>query len=152
MGGDAINEYSDNERGTFQSERYAKQLVCFDGMRFRGRNGYKNVTPTDIDGAIQLDIEDCLILFELKHHGEAPEGQNKTFEWIINHVNKSGSNGIYFIAEHNIPFPNKIYAKNAVVTLFYWNGKWRKPPEHISLYDAINRHIEWLHNRGEKNE
>lgn len=150
MGGDAINDYSEHERGTFQNEQYAGQLVSFKGMKFKGRSGYENITPTDIDGAIQLDKEDCAIFFELKHHGGAATGQRTACEWIVDRIRKSGSNGIIFIAEHDTKYPNVIYAKDAIVTCFYWNGKWIKPPIRITLLDAINKHINWLHERGER--
>lgn len=67
-----MKHYSDENRGTLQNEQYAKQLISFEGMKYDGRNGYKNVTPTDVDGFMQLDVENCFIFFELKRYGEPP--------------------------------------------------------------------------------
>ena len=151
MGGDAINDYSRQERGTFQNEDYAKQIVSFKGMIFEGRTGRYNITPTDIDGVIQLDKEDCAILFELKHQGGAACGQKTACEWIVDRIRMAGSNGIFLIAEHNTKYPETIIAKDAIVTNVYWNGKWLKPQNPVTLGDAVTRHIKWLHERTKRN-
>lgn len=118
-----MNHYEDNNRGTFQTE-YAKQLVSFDGLKFKGRNGLNNVTPTDIDGLVQLDNENCFIFFELKHSGSVPSGQSSALEKLADAVQAGGVNCVIFIAVHNTPYPETIMAKDAIVRNIYWKGKW----------------------------
>lgn len=80
--------YSDANRGTFQNEQFAKQLVSFEGMKYKGRMGYNNVTPTDIDGFIQLDVWNCFIFFELKKYGVPPDGQGCALSNLVDAVKK----------------------------------------------------------------
>lgn len=98
----------------------AKQLVCFDGMKFEGRNGYRNVWPTDIDGFIQLDVENLFILLELKYapkFDEMKKGQNKALTRLADAV---GENCYVLLAEHNVTDPQKpILVKDAIVTKIY---------------------------------
>lgn len=118
-----MNNYTDINRGTFQTE-YAKQLISFEGLKFRGRSGLNNVTPTDIDGLVQLDNENCFIFFELKHSGNVPCGQSDALTKLCDAVHAGGVHCAVIIAEHNTPYPQTIIAKDAIVKRLYMNGKW----------------------------
>lgn len=91
MGVQIVNQYNDASRGVFQDASLAKQLVSFEGLKFRGRNGVCNVTPTDIDGLVQLDKEKCFIFFELKHSGAVPYGQATALAKLADFVQAGGS-------------------------------------------------------------
>lgn len=139
-----MNIYYDFDRGTFQTQ-YADQVVSFDGMLFTGRNGVRNVTPTDIDGVVQLDNENCLILFELKHSGGVPFGQSSALAKIADAVERGDTHCIVVVATHNTPYPETIMAKDAKVVWIYFKGKWSRPKtKGITLYEAINSYIAYL--------
>lgn len=138
-----MNNYSDVTRGTFQTE-YAKQLISFDGLKFKGRNGLSNVTPTDIDGVVQLDNENCFIFFELKYSGGVPSGQANALARLADAIQKGGTDCVVFVATHSTPFPETIMAKNATVELIYWNGKWCQEKKHRKLYEIALDFINYI--------
>lgn len=125
-----MTDYSNGQRGLFQHSDMAKQLVSFEGLVFQGENGKNNVTPTDIDGLVQLDKENCFIFFELKHHDNCPLGQKKALERLADCIStkhkeeKYDSECVVFIANHNTPKDKTIIAKNSIVVEFYYHGKW----------------------------
>lgn len=139
-----MNNYSDANRGRFQNEKLAKQLVSFEGLRFKGRNGFNNVTPTDIDGCVQLDNENCFIFFELKHSGSVPGGQSGALTKLCDAVNAGGVECVVFVAEHNTPYPETIMAKNAIVKRIYWNGKWWREPKGRTLHEIAINFIDFI--------
>lgn len=139
MGRDSMNSYNDLTRGTFQYDDFAKQVVSFDGLLFRGRNGISNVTPTDIDGMVQLDKENCFVIFELKYSGGMPTGQSTALTKLCDAIQAGGTNCVLIVAIHNTPYPKPIIAKDAKATCAYWNGKWYRETKNRTLYEiAIN--------------
>ena len=95
----------------------AKQLVCFDGLLLEGRNGYRNVWPTDIDGYIQLDVENLFVLIELKYKGGMKYGQASALTRLADAV---GENCYVLLAEHDVSDPaEKILVKDAMVKRIY---------------------------------
>ena len=95
----------------------AKQLVCFDGLLLEGRNGYRNVWPTDIDGYIQLDVANLFILIELKYKGGMKYGQSSALTRLADAV---GENCYVLLDEHDVADPaEKIMVKDAKVKRIY---------------------------------
>ena len=95
----------------------AKQLVCFDGLYLTGRNGYKNVWPTDIDGFIQLDVENLFIFLELKYKGGMKYGQSNALTKLADAI---GENAYVLLCEHDVKDPESpIMAKDAEVKRIY---------------------------------
>ena len=133
--------YTDDNRGMFQDESHAKQLISFQGMLYEGCDGKRNVTPTDIDGYIQLDNYDIFILFELKKFGPPSYGQGHAYAKMIDGLQDGGKNAVLIVAEHNTK-DQVIMAKDAVVTFIYVDGKWHKIAKKFSLDEAIRRYIE----------
>lgn len=140
--------YTNEHRGTFQNEQYAKQLVSFEGMKYRGRSGYRNVTPTDIDGFIQLDENNCFIFFELKRSGIPSVGQGSALTSLVDAVSKSGSNCVLFVAQHDEQSENTIIAKDSIVNRIYWNGKWYSEHHRRTLGELIDTYINNLEKEG----
>jgi len=136
-----VYRYEDATRGIFQSERKVSQLVSFEGMKYVGVTGKTNVTPTDIDGFIQLEREGCFIIFELKHSGGLPIGQRKALEKLSDSL---GQENIVLVAIHNTPIPQKIIAKDAIVDEYYYKGKWRTTKYNETLGDRVNEFIEFV--------
>ena len=139
-----MNQYENSTRGVIQCEEYAKQLVSYGGLVFKGKTGHYNVTPTDIDGLIQLDNENCFIVIELKHSGDAPEGQKKALQNLAAAIRKGGSNCVVMLAEHGTPCPDTIIAKDAIVKYVDFNGKWIPMRESRTLKEMIDDYIEWI--------
>lgn len=141
-----MNKYSNSKIGMFQNTDFARQLVSFEGMLFKGRSGSFNVSPTDIDGYIQLENENCILFFELKNSGPIPDGQRKALEALCDAVTKGGVNCAVFYAIHNTPAPNTVVAKNAIVKGIYWDGMWRKRKanEQLTLYEEINLYLKFI--------
>lgn len=147
-----MNNYDDATRGRFQCEEYAKQLISFDGLKFIGRNGVKNVTPTDIDGLVQLNKENCFIFFELKHSGDMPAGQRKALEELCDTIEAGGKNGVVFVANHNTPRTQTIIAKDAIVQKVYWRGKWYTIKKPRKLYEMTLNYIQYVKEQGDEND
>ena len=139
-----MQNYDNKPRGVPQSIEWLKQPILFDGMVFPGRSGYMNVSPTDIDGLIQLDIIDCFILFELKYKGDPSNGQAHAFESLVDAVSAGGKNAVLFIAEHNAKQNEVIYAKDSIVKEIYYEGRWVKQTKSTTLYERINNFITYL--------
>lgn len=137
--------YEDEYRGTFQSERYAKQLISFEGMRFQGRSARANVTPTDIDGFIQLDAQNCFIFFELKHGGEVPGGQSSALTKMVDAIAEGGAESVLYVAVHDNPEGETVMAKEAKVKRLYWHKRWMtyKEPKK-TLYESICDYLNYL--------
>ncbi len=138
-----MNQYDDSTRGTFQTE-YAKQLISFEGLRFKGRNGICNVTPTDIDGLVQLDNENCCIFFELKYSGDVPAGQRTALTKICDAINAGGMECVIFVANHNTPSTQTVIAKDAIVKGTYWHGKWYQEPKERKLHEIAMDFVNYL--------
>lgn len=139
-----MNHYEDETRGLFQNESYAKQLVSFDGLKFNGRNGIANVTPTDIDGLVQLDNENCFIFFELKHSGDVPSGQSDALTKLVDAVQAGGTNCVLFVAIHQTEFPETIMAKDSIVDRYYRKGAWCSNAKGKTLLEAMKRSVEYF--------
>lgn len=145
-----MNNYSSANRGIFQNEELAKQLVAFEGLRFKGRNGMANVTPTDIDGLVQLDNENCFIFFELKHSGGMAGGQSDALTRLCDAVQRGGVDCALILAVHNTPYPEKIMAKDAKVIKVYLNGKWYLERDNRTLKEIAEGFINYI--KEEKNK
>lgn len=148
-----MNQYEGETRGTIQCKEYIKQVISFEGMRFAGRSGHYNVTPSDIDGAIQLDKENAIVFFELKHSGGMPEGQKTLLSTACDYITAGGGKCAVFLALHNTPANEVVKAKDTIVIGIYWHGKWRPPKESgVPLYESIKNYIEYLHEENNKTE
>jgi hypothetical protein len=144
MGVQIVNQYNDASRGVFQDASLAKQLVSFEGLKFRGRNGVCNVTPTDIDGLVQLDKEKCFIFFELKHSGAVPYGQATALAKLADFVQAGGANCVVFVAVHNTPREQTIMAKDAIVRDIYWKGKWYSEHKKRTLREIALNFVDFI--------
>lgn len=153
-----MKNYQSSERGTFQREECANQKVSFEGMLFPGRYGTRTVSPTDVDGFIQLDRINAFIFFELKFgNGDVPSGQLDAFKKLVDAVEnrERGNNSVLIVATHQTEAGKPIIAKDAIVVAVYWNGKWSRLERstrytllhcintYIKHYEDQNRMSEW---------
>ena len=139
-----MNNYTNENRGEIQKPEYAKQTVLFTGMRYLGDGNELNVTPTDIDGYIELNRNNSLIFFELKYRGDLPYGQRVALQRLVDACQKEG-NSVLFVASHNIQ-TGPIIAKDAVVGKVYWKGRWyvNVNGDSKTLHQWINNYIKWI--------
>ena len=139
-----MTNYEEESRGTYQNRDYARQIVSFEGMKFIGSTGVQNVTPTDIDGYIQLDNQDAFIFFELKHgEPKLPSGQAKAMTRLVDALSDAGKNSILFIAWHNSDKDEDVIAADAIVDRVYKDKRWERSPENvqISLNECISNYL-----------
>ncbi len=158
MGCKTVNEYRDETRGIYQREECAKQLISFEGLVFRGRNGVYNVTPTDIDGCVQLDAENCFIFFELKHSGGMSSGQESALAKLCDAILDSGREAVVFMAVHNVPLPEVVLAKDAKVTKIYYGDekfprKWHNHKhEQKTLKEAMDGFVDYIKKKNHRED
>lgn len=141
-----MKDYTNAPRGTIQCKEYAEQLRSYEGLQFKGRSGYYTVTPTDIDGLVQLENENCFLVYELKHSGDVPQGQLMCLQALADRIQAGGSDCAVFVAVHNTPYPEVIMAKDAIVTQMYWRGKWYKKLKSRTLRELSNSYIQYIKN------
>lgn len=143
MGGEAIEHYN-GERGSIQSEELMRQPTDFSGMLFEGRKGYKNVTPTDVDGFVQLAKEQIFIFFELKYSGDMPEGQKTALCSLVDALDEGGYKTTLILAVHGTKAPEAIKAKNARAVKYYYKHKWYDITKEMrTLYQTMNGFLEF---------
>lgn len=138
-------------RGIYQSEEYAKQLVSFEGMTFMGSTGQLNVTPTDVDGLIQLDKENAFIFFEIKHGDpRMPSGQARALTKTVDVILKGGSKAVLFLATHNNSIGTNVLAKDTIVARYYSSFGWRSiEDKNWTLKQCIDAYIKILKKKEE---
>lgn len=84
------------ERGTYRNVERGRQLVRFDGMQ------YGNITPTDIDGMMELHGKGN-IYYEVKEKGaEFPTGQRILFERTFRDYMALKKHCLILIADHEV--------------------------------------------------
>lgn len=143
MGGEIIEHYN-GERGSIQSEELMRQPTDFSGMLFEGRKGYRNVTPTDVDGFVQLSKERIFIFFELKYSGDMPEGQKTALCSLVDALDESGYKTTLILAVHGTKAPEVIKAKDARVVKCYWNHKWYDITKDMrTLYQMMSNFVKF---------
>lgn len=119
---------------TFNNKARAKQLISFEGLCYPN-----NITPTDIDVAIEFH-DKSIVLGELKHVGNSLLlGQRLLLERFVNNFEKSGKYAIAFIAKHSVMDTDEdVIAAEAIVEKFYMGGKWKAPSCVISVKELID--------------
>ena len=143
-----MNHYSDENRGKFQNVAQAKQIISYEGMLFEGRSGVRNVTPTDIDGFIQLEVQDTFIFIETKHHGNLPKGQEDSLERLSDVLyRRAGNEVIVIVTEHSTPQENTVLLRDTAVKKYLHRGEWHIVDTHISCLSFIEQYIEYLNKR-----
>ena len=146
-------EYNNGNRGLFQCEKRAKQQVSFEGMIFPGRYGKLTVTPTDVDGFVQLDLKDAFIFFEVKHRDrEMPNGQLDAMKKAVDAIKDGKHNSILVVAYHCVDdVEEKILAKDTIVRKYYTSKKWFISDVdfkgEINTYDCLKKWLNQLNTK-----
>ena len=107
--------YTNDNRGTIQNAKRAKQLIRFDGLR------YNNITPTDLDFFAEYHNQ-AFIFAEFKHgSADVPFGQKLALMRITDRIQQSGAEAVLFVCEHYVGDPNEdVYAAESIVRKIYY--------------------------------
>ena len=120
--------YNDENRGTIQNRKQARQIIDFRGLRLGGK-----ITPTDSDGEIEYH-DKAWVFMEFKYNGApVPYGQQLAFERKINDIEKGGKEAVLFVADHLVDDADKdIDAASCRVRSLFYKGRW---------YDGDGRNV-----------
>lgn len=112
---------SDN---AIKHESRAKQLILFEGMR------YKSITPTDVDGFFEISGK-VFVFFEIKHAGvECAGGQRLAYERLVDLLPVPT---IFLVATHTTPSSESVYARDCCVKEYRMNKQWVSPESPMTL-------------------
>lgn len=114
-------DYSNENRGTFQYDRRARQLIRFEGLR------YGNITPTDID--VFAEYHDRAFIFaEIKHRdAQMPRGQGLALTRLVDRLRRGGTEAVLLLCEHDVDDTgDDVYAADVTVNAVYYRGRWSK--------------------------
>jgi hypothetical protein len=85
-----------NEQGKIRHVERAQQINDFSGLR------YGTITPTDLDGVIELH-DKGYIIHEVKYrNAEVPYGQRLCLQRMVKDFVKAGKKAIAIIVEHYV--------------------------------------------------
>ena len=133
-----------SERGTYEHPDRGKQLLRFDGMQFLG-----SITPTDIDGLIEVRNQ-IIIFFEAKlQDKDVPFGQRLAIERLVKDAGRAGKHAIAIIGEHNIKDPSEdVFLKDLFVREVFTTEsmRWRPPKRRLYAKEAADVYIEHYYN------
>lgn len=126
-------------RGAIENRARAAQIRDYSGLR------WGKITPTDIDGF--TDFQDRAYVFiELKcGDADLPHGQRLALERLCHCCQVAGKFAVVFVARHNEPPEEDIYAASAMVEEIWWNRRlsWKPPQTDITLKEAIDKFLTW---------
>ena len=135
------------ETGVYRNTDYGKQLIHFDGMVYN-RSGKPDstgkISPTDIDGCMELNDKAWLI-YEVKRVGtDISTGQRIALERLTEDLAKTGKYVICIIGEHNAKSANDlIYLKDCKVRQMKIGSKpWREPDFDYTVKEATDRALD----------
>ena len=131
------------ERGVYENPKRGKQLLRFDGMRF-----LDSITPTDIDGLIEVRNQ-ILVFFEAKlQDKEVPFGQKLALERLVKDAGKAGKHAIAIIGEHNIIDPSEdVFLKDLLVREVFTTElqRWKPPKRRLYAKEAADIYIRYFY-------
>lgn len=113
-------------------------------MRFDGMQFLDTITPTDIDGVIDVRNQ-VLVLFEAKYGGkDVPHGQKVALERIVQDARRAGKHAIAFVVEHNVTDPAQdVFLKDLIIREAYRSEtlRWRTPTISMTAKEATELYI-----------
>lgn len=131
-------EYTNSNRGIFQFQRRARQLIDFEGMR------YKNITPTDIDAYTEYQ-DRAFLFFEFKY-GDAKMsyGQETALTRNCDAIQETGRDAVVFECHHNVQDCwEDVLAYEVPVTRYYYKKKWRDL-HGMTAGQCYERFLKWV--------
>lgn len=130
--------YTNENRGKFQYEERARQLIEFDGIQ------YRDCTPTDVDLFLEKNNK-AFIFSEIKYKDSLiPRGQMTAYARLVDSLTHDGKDAVLFIGQHEVNDPNKnIVAAETIVTEIYFRGKWLCVDGKITLKEMMDEFLKW---------
>lgn len=126
------------ERGVYAYPERGRQTLRFDGMV------YENITPTDIDGLMELHGK-AWIVFEAKlKNAQCKYGQKLALERFCKHVAQAGKHCLVMIVEHDVEnkmqdvFLNLCQIREVMTTE---NLRWHPPNRPMVVGEAVFSYI-----------
>lgn len=105
--------------GKIRNPERASQLRDYTGLCYHG-----NITPSDIDGAFEINNR-MFVFLEYKFGDAAmPKGQELFLERLADSFQHESKPAIVIEASHNHPPGDVIDCANATVTRYRWRQKW----------------------------
>lgn len=132
--------------GKIQNLKRLQQTPIFENLRYTitDDSGWGIQSPTDGDMIFEFQGK-LLIIVDYKLEGKGAEnGQNRTFQTIIDACQLGGYEGAYYvIATHNTDIDTPTYdASICVVKRIYTHNKWKSPKPPITMKELFNMLIE----------
>lgn len=136
--------YEDSSRGTIQYEEHAKQIVLFEGLR------YKNITPTDVDCIVEIK-DTGYIICEFKYGGsKVPYGQYLCLTRICDDFEKAGKTAVLLVCEHDCDAGRNIMAKDTVIREMYYKHKIYNKYNGMTLKEVWDKVSDNIYSEWEK--
>ena len=129
-------------RGVIRNRGRSRQINDFRNLR------YKNITPTDIDGFIELENR-AYVYFEVKHrNAKSPYGQKLAFERVAVDHGKAGKPCLIMLLEHDVDDVEKDVDVAACLVRKVFvntdpNPKWRNTVNNMTALELFNFFIEF---------
>jgi hypothetical protein len=131
-----------HERGQVYRAERAEQLRDYSGLSLPG-----GVTPTDVDGYIEIQ-DKLYIIFELKHTGaEVPYGQELALQRMIDALEDAGKEALLCFAYHDAPHDSVIIAHDAIVFKSRYRREWNSSLTGCTLGDVVQRFYNYVFDR-----
>lgn len=128
-----------SERGVYRNDSKGKQLLKFQGIRF------ENITPTDIDGAIELRGK-AWVFYEAKTaNADCEYGQKRMLYELTKDTASAGKHVLTMIVEHLVEDERRsVYLCSAKVREWITseNLRWTQPKHPITAGVATFKFVE----------
>jgi len=136
--------YTDENRGTFQNNARAKQLIRFDGMTF------ENISPTDIDAFIEYH-DKAYVLFECKSgDADMSRGQRLALERMTDDLQRAGKETVLLICEHNVPCCDDVFLKQTAVRRYYRKKRYHETKGKLTAREFADKFLKYVEVNDEK--
>lgn len=140
---------NESERGKIQNAHQAGRFNDFSGIR------YGKVTPTDIDGLIELS-DRVFVFIETKWRDtEMPFGQRLALERLCDAVLQSGRAAMVIVATHDDGYYTErgdIDVARLPVVLVRLHREWRPPHRSLTVREAIDDFLAWTEAGNERRD
>ncbi len=128
-----------SERGKIRHVERAQQINDFGGLR------YGTITPTDIDGIIEMH-DRGYIIHEVKYRdADVPRGQKLCLQRMVDDFKKAGKKAIAIIVEHYVDDTSEaVDNADCDVREIYMSSVtgWRPPKRPYKLKELTDAFIE----------
>ncbi len=105
---------------------------------------HRDISPTDIDGLVDLKGNAFVYLEGKLIDAELPRGQRLALENVCKSHEKAMHPTIAIVYTHNVPRDQDVIVKDQFVKEVFWLGKWRTQHSPITVLAKIHSFKEWV--------